>query len=326
MHEEIKPLISLLVLNWNGYQDTIRCLESLLGSTYKNYEIFIIDNGSTDKSISKISNYCKAHQIDTLLTDLDTINSEVFFQEKKVFFHKEGRRICILDNKNNLGFAGGYNVYINYQLQRQDVDYFILLNNDTIVADDFLEQMILEGERKHSHITGAALLSPRTDTINNIGGKLNPFTGYVHRFHAGKAYDTIDKRTIKVSFVEGSAFMVKSSAAQKVGLLKEEFFTYWEDMDYCIRAQRKKLRIYSVPRARVWHEVSKSDQSGRKIYFLARNGIWLIKGHFTLLHLLVYMCVQILKTPYLFLFKFKLNRKKVAKFLQGTYDGLFTDN
>lgn len=104
--------VAIIILNWNGWKDTIECLKSLNNLNYKNYEVIVVDNGSTDNSVEKIKEYI----------------------ENKPKFK-------LIANEKNLGFAGGNNIGIRYALNNE-FEYILLLNNDTVVDENFLKPMV----------------------------------------------------------------------------------------------------------------------------------------------------------------------------------------
>src|SRR3989339_346256 len=108
-----KPLVYILILNWNGKEDTLECLSSLKKIDYPNYKTIVIDNGSTDDSVKIIN--------------------------------KKYPKIKIIENKKNLGYAEGNNVGIRYALKNK-ADYVLILNNDTIVDKKFLTELVKVGE------------------------------------------------------------------------------------------------------------------------------------------------------------------------------------
>jgi len=111
------PKVAIIIVNWDGWEDTIECLESLYRIDYPNYEIIIIDNHSQDDSVRRIKDY------------------------------SEGKELTIIENEDNYGFAEGNNIGIRYALKYLKPKYILLLNNDTVVDKDFLKELISAGER-----------------------------------------------------------------------------------------------------------------------------------------------------------------------------------
>ena len=112
------PMVKIIILNWNGWQDTIECLESIFQISYPNYQIIVVDNGSTDGSAAKIRDWAEGKGI------------------------IENNKLVLIEQRENLGFARGNNVGIRYALDRRVADYILILNNDTVVAPDFLTHLV----------------------------------------------------------------------------------------------------------------------------------------------------------------------------------------
>lgn len=123
------PLVKIIILNWNGWRDTIECLESLYKINYPSYQVVVVDNGSTDDSVSRIKRWAK----------------------------ENGKTLEALEIKENLGFARGNNVGIKYVIGNENPEYILILNNDTTVERDFLKAMVSEIKR----LPNAALCAPQ---------------------------------------------------------------------------------------------------------------------------------------------------------------------
>lgn len=142
------PKVAIIVLNWNGWRDTIECLESLQRITYPNYQIIVVDNGSTDDSVERI---------------------------KEKFPH-----LTLIEMGRNLGYAGGNNLGIKFALE-WDPGYICILNNDVVVESQFLEPIIIAMEsNSRIGITGGTLYNdPQFTIVQNTGQYINFYTGKV---------------------------------------------------------------------------------------------------------------------------------------------------
>ena len=255
----IQPKVGVALLNWNGGEFTIPCIESLLASEVKPWRIVVADNGSTDGSADTI-----AHA----------------FPEVSVY-----------RNECNLGFAGGTNVAVR-ALLAEGADLVWILNNDTVVDRHCLGELVLEMERDERVAASSAKIhfeSPK-DLIWYAGGNWSRWTlAAPHRGEGevdGGQYD----RTEDVGFVSGCCMLARASALRKVGLLDEAYVAYSEDADWCLRAQKAGYRLRYVPSALLWHKVSASirkntlGQSGgfsspTAYYFATRNRIYVLRDH-----------------------------------------------
>jgi GT2 family glycosyltransferase len=243
MSPKAAPWVTVLVLNWNGKVDTLECLESLSKLTYKNRDIVVVDNGSSDGS---------AHAIAAGFPS-----------------------VTLLQTGCNLGFAGGNNVGLRHVLATK-ADFVFILNNDTLVRSNVLEILLHEAEQRQGRaIVGALMLS--TDPLFSV-----QFAGSVwepdlcsFRSLQGKAYlDPSQPETIPSAYTQGSAVLIPIPAIRHVGLFDERFFLMYEDSDWCYRARNYGYECLIATRATVWHKESPSfggKESPLYLYFVTRN-------------------------------------------------------
>jgi GT2 family glycosyltransferase len=185
--------------------------------------------------------------------------------------------VTVIANGRNLGFSGGNNVGIRFALN-QGAEFVWLLNNDTQVAPDCVAELLDASRRNPQFAFFASKIyyfeppnvlwyGPGHLRLHRAMGVSNESIGVVD----GPQFD----REIDVSFVTGCALLLRRLAAEKVGLLDEDLFACCEDLDWCIRAKRAGLRALFVPKARLWHKVSRSFASKRgqrvQAYLCARN-------------------------------------------------------
>lgn len=233
--------ICILILNWNGKDDTLGCLASLQHLTYASYEIVVIDNGSTDDSVSAI----KAQYPD----------------------------LTLIETGANLGFAGGNNVGIEYALAHA-FDSVLLLNNDTTVDPDLLTAF---ASSPHP-IQGAKLhLFDKPDTLDHLGGNWNPQTGEFDPI-GRRARTTEYNAPLPMDYACGAALFIRRAVFETIGLLEPRFFLYWEESDFCIRAKKANFETWYNPGAKVWHKVGASLSGGNdfyhtrnRLFFISRN-------------------------------------------------------
>jgi GT2 family glycosyltransferase len=222
----VNPSIAIILVNWNGKEDSLECLSSLKKISYAPHEIILVDNGSSDDSVACI-------------------------QQSFPDIH-------LIETKKNLGFAGGNNVAIRWALEKK-FDFLFLLNNDTIVAPDILEELLAASRAKpKAGILGANVLRYKDPTtIDHLGGIWDPSIAEFHSpFTEHKDHESIQMQ--KVDYVSGCAFFVKKELFEAIGLLEEKFFLIWEESDFCARAQKQGFEIWTVPSAKIWHKVSAS--------------------------------------------------------------------
>ena len=248
------PKVSIIILNWNGLEDTIECLESLKKITYPNYEVIVVDNGSEGNDV-------------------------------EVLRQKFGDYIYIIENDKNYGFTGGNNIGLRYALNNSNPDYFLLPNNDTIVDPEFVTEMVRVAESSPS----IGIAGPKTyfyDDPNRFW--LVWFEVDMRRgraFHVGsKEIDRGQYENIReVDYVAGSCLLIKRKVVRNVGLFDESYFCYWDEADYCLRVRKGGYKIVYVPKAKIWHKVSQTARrkSGFAWYYRARNNFRFMRKYTT---------------------------------------------
>jgi GT2 family glycosyltransferase len=248
------PRIAIILVNWNNYDDSVQCLESIKKCTYQNREITVVDNGSDGN-------------------------------DAQLLAEKFGDEIRIIENERNLGFAKGCNVGIRDALAR-DADYVVLLNNDTIVAPDFLDGLVgvLQGDGEVGIAGGKILCHEYPDLIWSAGGTINYRTGSTPMRGSGEVDDGKYGKTTEVDWVCSCFMIVSRDVLEDVGLFDERFFFGWEDADLCVRAAQKGHRVVYIPGSVVWHkgfgEEKKERLKGKPLYYATRGHFIFIGKHF----------------------------------------------
>jgi len=240
------PKVFIIILNWNNWPDTLECLESLKNNDYPNYQVVIIDNGSTEKPTVPDS------------------------------------KVKIIYNKENLGFSGGNNIGIKYALEK-GADYILLLNNDTIVAKDFLSEMIkvTEKDKKIGMIGPKIYFYGDKNRIWFAGGQVN----WLYNQGQMRGYNKIDKGQYdspeETDYITGCCLLIKKKVIEKIGLMSKDYFLYYEDTDWSLKVQQAGFKCLFVPRAKIWHKGSKSSLVGSPsyIYYHIRNGLILAQRY-----------------------------------------------
>ena len=240
----MRPKVFIIILNYNGWKDTRECLKSLEVLNYNNFEVIVVDNGSKEKLKCESLNF----------------------------------KIVQFFNKENLGFSRGNNIGIKYALEN-NTNYILLLNNDIIARPDFLEKLVKVAENdKKTGILGPRIYKYSLDkSLNKVhfaGGKINwLYTKAIHQKRAEY------KQTLNSDYITGACMLIKRKVIDKIGLMPEKYFLYFEDVDWCLKAQRAGYKCVLVPNAKIWHKVSQSTKPGSfsYIYYHTRNGLLLAK-------------------------------------------------
>ncbi len=189
------------------------------------------------------------------------------------------KNIEIINNKKNLGFSGGVNVGIRHALS-QKADAIMLLNNDTILEKPILKKLVetLFKNQTVGIVAPALEFKKHGKTFYDIGGSVNAFGKTSHR----EVLSTTPYSTNSVTYVSGCCMLIKPEVFEKIGSFDDNFFLYYEDVDFCLRAKKAGFGIKVIPSVSLYHELSKS--SGRlsrlSIYHQIRSALLFGKKHY----------------------------------------------
>ncbi len=283
------PLVSIIVLNWNGWSDTVECLESIYHLNYSNYQVIVVDNNSKDDSIEKINDYAMGKLIvksNFFKYDPTDKPIEILKYGGKSYgnvnFLKHKKQLIIIENKKNYGFAKGNNIGMDYALKNLNPDYILLLNNDTVVDKDFLKILVREGETdpKIGFLGPKMYYYDNPDVIWCIGGKID--WKLARGLHVGINETDIGQYPTKIDFdyINGSCLLIKRRVLEEIGLFDEKFFLYFEETDLALRASKKGYKNTYIPNAKILHKVSKSGGGIKKeigLYYITRNRWFFMK-------------------------------------------------
>ncbi|GAB4315513.1 MAG: glycosyltransferase family 2 protein [Methanobacteriaceae archaeon] len=335
------PNVAIIILNWNGWKDTIECLESLYQIDYPNYNVIVVDNASEDDSITKIKKYCEGEiEVKSDFFEYNKNNKPInifkFTNEEsekvKIIDKKYGNlnsceKLILIKNDKNYGFAEGNNIGIRFSLKNLKPDYILLLNNDTVVDASFLLELVKVGEQNERN----GILGPKVynyyhkDTFQVTKIKLNFNTGKSKLIGLNeKDYGQYNK-ILNTDYVPGSCFLIKSSLLEKVPQLNADYFCYWEEVDFCIRTRKAGYNCLYVPNAKIWHKISQTSNqyTGFLNYYLTRNMFWFMKkysNNYNYFIIYFFICRFLLQ---LISFSIHKNNFKLIKcYLKGVKDGL----
>lgn len=253
-HNLTLPSVYIIVLNWNGWEDTIECLNSLQKVTYENFKTIIVDNGSTDDSVKKIEHWLKEQNLIYNKIDAEKTGTTTTVPGTDTAA-SNNISFTLIKNQDNLGFAGGNNVGISFA-EKNQADLVLLLNNDTTVEPDFLSHLVAEYIKgKYTALTPQIRYFDHPETIWNCGGKLLWF-GSKKYFYQQKNKKALPKKdVIDISFVTGCALLYDF---KKVGYLSKDFFFGEEDYEFSLRVKKLNQKIGCVLNSIIYHKVSKS--------------------------------------------------------------------
>lgn len=248
----MQPDIYAMILNWNGAEDTIRCLGSLGRLEGAEVKPVVVDNGSTDGGGEKIA---------------------------RAFPGVE-----LISTGRNLGYTGGNNFGLRLLLERKP-DFIWLLNNDTVVGPGCLAALLSCSARNPR----AGIFAPqvrflgRPGTVWSQGIDVEPFTGRIVCRNHGRPAEKGPPRTVRA--VSGAVMLVRRETLEEAGLFDDRFAFYHEDVELCLRAAGAGWKTMVVPEAKAWHRVGSamSEAGGSDgIYYLARNHLLVMNNSFPL--------------------------------------------
>lgn len=252
----VQPSVCAIVLNWNGWRDTVRCLASLRASSYPNLRVVVVDNGSIDGSAAHLSPLLQAPWGELARAEY------------------------------NRGFTGGANIGLRLALER-GAEYAFLLNNDAAVEPSCIATLVEAAEQR----SDVGLVGPKIVWSGDPGriwsaGMSVAWRRVAIESHANQSDDgRFDGRRL-VQGLSGCALLAKRDVLERVGLLDERYFAYYEDLDWCLRARQAGFRCLYVGAARAMHTGSATSnrdggrsQSALLNYYGTRNILLFLATH-----------------------------------------------
>ncbi|GAB2799956.1 glycosyltransferase family 2 protein [Rhabdobacter roseus] len=243
------PLVSIITVNYNQPQVTAELLRTLRAITYPKVEVWVVDNASPQPGFDALI---------PLFPEVHFLKSEV-----------------------NLGFAGGNNLAVK-QAQGK---YLLFINNDTEVPPGFLEPLVARMEAD----PGIGMVSPKIkyfyeDNLIQYAGstEINPLTGRNRAIGQREKDDGRFDQSGPTAYIHGAAMLVSRAVIEKVGLMDDIFFLYYEELDWCARAQRAGFAVWYVAESEILHKesVSTGRESTLKTYYLTRNRLLFMRRNF----------------------------------------------
>ncbi len=254
-----KSTVGVVLVNWNGAEDTIPCIESLLAGTVKPDRIVVVDNASRDGSPDLIV--------------------------------QKFPDVTLIRNDENLGFTGANNIGIS-ALMNAACDYIWILNNDTTVDGLCMETLrnYMDSNQEAAASTGKILYADPPGLIWYAGAVYDKWRVQFRHKGAGRMDDGRFDSVEVVPFLSGCCMFVRRTAFERIGPFDDRFFAYAEDADWCLRAKQEHLRLHYVPYAIIRHKVSATVNKLKKgrtggttspfsVYITNRNRIFLIRKH-----------------------------------------------
>jgi GT2 family glycosyltransferase len=242
------PSVCVIVLSWNHLDDTLACLNSIEQQDYGEYKVMLVDNGSSDNTVTSVRARFPQTQI--------------------------------IENQRNLGYALGNNIGLRAAL-KQNFDYIFVLNNDTVLDTACISALVcdLESHPKAAAAGPKSFFYSQPDTIYFAGGLIR-FDGFTD--HVGWEMPDAPEyqRATETEWLTGCAILFRRDALRKVGLFEPRYYLLFEDSDWSLRARRRGYSLRFVPDAKLWHKVSPSfgrAWSPTYFYYYMRNSLLLVE-------------------------------------------------
>jgi len=243
------PTVHIVILNWNGLEDTLECLSSLESMTYTAVKAIVVDNASRDN---------QAETIEQNFPD-----------------------VIVLKQTENLGFCGGCNVGIKYALE-SGADFVMLLNNDTLVPPDLIEKLLagFENLENAGAVSPIILEHPATEKIWFSQARWDVAEAQFRLSKPNEKYeDFADKKPYLSDFACGCCLFAPAKIFETVGLLDERYFAFYDEAEWCARLRENGFESYVIPSAFMYHKVSRSTPSLVSTYLLSRNRLlWMTEN------------------------------------------------
>ena len=290
----INSTVAVIIVNWKKYDITSICIESILNSTNSNFKIILVDNESDNK---KVKNF------------------------------KYRNEIKIIQNKKNEGFSKANNIGIDYAF-KNNYDYTVLINNDTIVEKNLIEVLLKTAQAKNFSVVQPLILNYNGKEIWNAGGRINYFFGnFITRKKVGNSLNSSHELT---EWLTGCCCLFKTKIFKEIGKLDESFFAYYEDVDFSLRLKKHGYEIGFTSKTHIYHYESFSsisnNSNGGKLspyihYLNIRNHILILKKHSDLFNSFGTRLFQIFKIiSYSIYFIFRLRFTKLNMVFKGLLD------
>jgi len=287
--------VYVIIVNYNKFEDTIECLESLLKSDYLNFQVFVVDNSSNELSMKHLSDWISNNSyndINTNFKDLvfplehkpvsHTIISESAFTKEDALYEN---KVTIIRAKNN-GYAAANNIVLHYVLKKGSLSSLVwMLNNDTVVKKNTLNNLVdfYQLNKDKKYILGAKLRYYfKPDVIQAIAGSYNKWLGMNSHIGDGKEdsgqYDNY--KPGKMDYIVGASIFLPKLFLEEAGVMNEDYFLYFEEMDWMQRGGKYGFAMAVVPDAIVYHKDGssiignkdqKSDTSIAEYYYITNR-------------------------------------------------------
>jgi GT2 family glycosyltransferase len=296
-----EPRVAILLLNWNGWKDTVECLNSLFRLEYDNFTVILCDNASTDSSVERIREWSR----DPVATDSPAHHrqgqskgrglpasiplTELTRAEAEAGAADSVSRVLLVHNGDNLGFAQGNNVGLRYVLARPEIDYVWILNNDVVVDSESLTELVrcAQLEARVGGVGSTIFEYSEPDVIQAAGGGVFSRRNIIPRLitRPRRRRGRSPHAPPRLDFISGACMLVGVNELRHVGLIDEAFFIYCEDVDLGVRIRASGRHLLHARDSKIWHKGGSTvgHRSTRHDYYTVRNMLALTRKHYPLM-------------------------------------------
>jgi len=277
--------VYIVLVNFNQWSDTIECIESVLKSNYPNYQIVVVDNHSSNDSIQHLADWAAGKETVTFSTppELSHLTQPQSVKPIRYLIYTEEEALkggnpqaesaaenqssptryplIFIQSNSNKGFAAGCNIGMKYALNKKDMDYVWLLNNDTVTDEHALTALTnrFEETQNRNQKTGLVgskiLFYDKPKVLQAVGGMYNLNTTLFYHLGTGEPDNgQFDRNDISIDYPMGCSTLCSRFFLEEAGLLEEKYFMYYEELDWAVRARKKNLKITYAYRSKVYHK------------------------------------------------------------------------
>jgi len=275
------PKVYIIVLNYQTWQDTIECIETLLKLQYSNYQIIVVDNASPNGSIDFIKQWAEGTVVlennskifnELVIPFTQKPISYTFLEEKDLYKSTTDRIIIIQSGKNN-GYAAGNNIAFKYILDKNDYEYAWVLNNDTAIEPLALYHLVEKAEYNKKNrikvgLLGSKIMFYNQPNIIQCAGGAKYYKWLSHDVQIGNMQidkGQFDNENLKLDFIVGACTFFTKAFIEDVGIFTEDYFLYFEEIDLAARARNKKWGFGYVFQSKVYHKEGATTGGGTLI-------------------------------------------------------------